>query len=39
VSHKGLVEVLKTGTPEEFRCAMRKHLENHFKRILERTFE
>ena len=39
VSHKGLVDVLKEGTPDNFRLAMRNHLENHFKRILERTFE
>jgi len=39
VSHKGLVDVLKNGTPDNFRLAMRNHLENHFKRILERTFD
>lgn len=33
VSHKGLVEVLRNGTPDEYRLAMRKHLENHFQRI------
>lgn len=33
VSHKQLVEIIKTGTPEKFREAMRKHLENHFKRL------
>ncbi|MCW0483897.1 FadR/GntR family transcriptional regulator [Gaoshiqia sediminis] len=33
VSHKGLVDVLKNGTPDEYRVAMRKHLENHFQRI------
>lgn len=34
VSHKGLVDVLKNGTPAQFREAMRLHLENHFRRIL-----
>ena len=33
VSHKGLVDILEHGTPEEFRNAMRFHLENHFLRI------
>lgn len=33
VSHQGLVDVLKKGTPDEFRSAMRKHLENHFQRL------
>jgi DNA-binding FadR family transcriptional regulator len=35
VSHQGLVDVLKQGTPDEFRSAMRKHLENHFQRLYE----
>lgn len=35
VSHKGLVDVLENGTPELFRNAMRKHLENHFARLFE----
>jgi GntR family transcriptional regulator, transcriptional repressor for pyruvate dehydrogenase complex len=35
VSHKGLVDVLATGTPELFRNAMRKHLENHFMRLFD----
>ena len=33
VSHKGLVDILENGTPEDFRNAMRHHLENHFLRI------
>lgn len=33
-SHKELVQLLRKGTPDEFREAMRKHLENHFARIL-----
>ena len=33
VSHKGLVEILENGTPEQFRNAMRNHLENHFSRL------
>ena len=35
VSHKGLVDVLEKGTPQEFRNAMRDHLENHFIRIFQ----
>lgn len=34
-SHKTLVNILETGTPEEFRNGMRNHLENHFARILQ----
>ena len=33
VSHKGLVDILENGTADEFRNAMRHHLENHFLRI------
>lgn len=33
VSHQGLVDILKKGTPDEFRSAMRNHLENHFQRL------
>ncbi len=33
ISHKGLVDILEKGTAEEFRNAMRKHLDNHFCRI------
>jgi DNA-binding FadR family transcriptional regulator len=33
VSHKGLVDILENGTPEQFRNAMRNHLENHFSRL------
>jgi GntR family transcriptional regulator, transcriptional repressor for pyruvate dehydrogenase complex len=33
VSHQGLVNVLKNGTPDKFRAAMRNHLENHFQRL------
>ncbi len=35
VSHQGLVEVLKHGTPDEFRSAKRNHLENHFQRLFD----
>lgn len=35
VSHKGLVEILESGTPEVFRNAMRNHLENHFARLFD----
>lgn len=34
MSHKGLVSLLKNGSPDLFREGMRKHLENHFSRIL-----
>ena len=34
VSHKELVEVLRLRDADKFRKAMRKHLENHFVRIL-----
>ena len=33
VSHKGLVDILENGDPEEFRNGMRNHLGNHFSRI------
>lgn len=36
VSHKGLVEILKTGNANKFRTGMRKHLENHYERLYER---
>lgn len=35
VSHKGLINVLETGSPELFRNAMRNHLENHFARLFD----
>lgn len=34
VNHRGLVDILRGGTPETFRRAMRHHLETHFRRIL-----
>jgi GntR family transcriptional regulator, transcriptional repressor for pyruvate dehydrogenase complex len=34
VTHKGLVKLLRTGTPEQFREAMRGHLDHQFLRIL-----
>lgn len=33
VSHKGLVDILEKGSPENFREGMRSHLENHFVRL------
>lgn len=39
VSHKALVDILKGGTPELFRNAMRNHFENHFARIFENPEE
>jgi DNA-binding FadR family transcriptional regulator len=35
VSHKGLVDILENGTPDDFRIGMRSHLENHFARIFD----
>jgi len=35
VSHKGLIDIIENGTPDEFRIGMRSHLENHFARIFE----
>ena len=35
VSHKGLIDIIENGTPNEFRIGMRDHLENHFARIFE----
>jgi len=35
VSHKELVSILESGTPDLFRNAMRQHLENHFARLLD----
>lgn len=34
VSHRQLVNILETGSPEKFREGMRRHLENHFARIM-----
>ena len=34
VSHRDLVTILRNGNPEKFRNGMRKHLENHFQRLL-----
>ncbi len=34
ISHKELVEVLKLRDADEYRTAIRKHLNNHFARIL-----
>jgi DNA-binding FadR family transcriptional regulator len=33
VSHQRLVDILKNGSPDKFRSAMRNHLENHFQRL------
>ncbi|MFV0506267.1 MAG: FadR/GntR family transcriptional regulator [Bacteroidales bacterium] len=35
VSHKGIVDILKTGSPKKFREGMRKHLDNHFNRLFD----
>lgn len=35
VSHKGLIDILEDGTPEQFISAMRQHLENHFARLFK----
>jgi DNA-binding FadR family transcriptional regulator len=34
VTHKGLAKLLRTGTPEEFRDGMRRHLDHQFQRVL-----
>ena len=34
VTHKELVRVLREGTPEQFREAMRAHLDHQFRRVL-----
>jgi len=36
-SHKELVALLRNGTSDEFREGMRRHLENHFLRILTKN--
>ncbi|HOK26150.1 MAG TPA: FCD domain-containing protein [Bacteroidales bacterium] len=35
VSHKKLVDILKTRDSDKFRAAMRAHLDNHFRRIID----
>ena len=35
VSHKGLIDILEDGTPQQFTEAMRQHLENHFVRLFK----
>ncbi len=34
VSHRELVRILREGTPEAFRTAMREHLDSQFRRVL-----
>ncbi|WP_242202084.1 FadR/GntR family transcriptional regulator [Aestuariivivens insulae] len=34
VTHRDLLNILKTGTPERFREAMRNHLEPHLEKVL-----
>lgn len=34
VTHRDLLNILKEGTPESFREAMRNHLEPHFEKVL-----
>ena len=36
VSHKDLVNILATGTPDKFRDAMRSHFQNHFDRLFSK---
>jgi DNA-binding FadR family transcriptional regulator len=38
VSHNQLIDILETGTPQEFRNAMRSHLNLHFLKITRRRF-
>jgi len=33
ITHRRLLEILTTGTPEDFRIAMRGHLEYHFEQL------
>jgi DNA-binding FadR family transcriptional regulator len=33
VSHQGIIDVIKKGSPEELRKALRSHFENHFQRL------
>ena len=33
VTHKGLIDIVKYGSPESFRNGMRNHLGNHFDRL------
>ncbi|WP_344980812.1 FadR/GntR family transcriptional regulator [Compostibacter hankyongensis] len=33
VTHRDLLEILKTGTPEDFRQGMKEHLKPHFERL------
>lgn len=35
ISHRDLVEILKNGTPEEFRAGMYEHLKPHFDRLVK----
>lgn len=35
ITHKDLLETIKTGTPESFRAAMRQHLEPHFITVFQ----
>ncbi len=37
MSHKDLIKELETGTADSFRNGMRKHLENHYKRLFATT--
>jgi DNA-binding FadR family transcriptional regulator len=36
VQHPDLIEILRSGDPDDFRRAMRRHLTPHFDRILQR---
>jgi len=35
VSHKGLIDIIETGSAEQLRNGMRSHLENHFARLFD----
>lgn len=37
VTHRMLMDILKTGNPESFRNAMRRHLEPHFDHVFNST--
>lgn len=37
VTHRDLVEILKSGTPEDFRQGMKEHLKPHFDRLQHKS--
>ena len=35
LSHKGLIDIIESGSAEALRNGMRSHLENHFARLFD----